>query len=242
LSRLNRFFFAGEHCPGDILQLDAERSNYLCRVLRMREQEEVDIFDGEGGLYRCQVSKAHQRRAQIRVVEQIVSIERPDQAPSLAMALLKGQAMDRAIAQATELGVQQIWLLQTDRSNLSLKGERLDQKLGHWQRVIASACEQCGQTWLPVLHPPRTVEACIDEQANGVPIVFDLDGAPLPHQVDIHQPLIFIGPEGGWSDEEAQFFRDQDVARYRLGDTVLRAETMPAVALALIQHLRGWPA
>ena len=69
----------------------------------MREQEEVDIFDGEGGLYRCQVSKAHQRRAQIRVVEQIVSIERPDQAPSLAMALLKGQAMDRAIAQAMSL-------------------------------------------------------------------------------------------------------------------------------------------
>lgn len=208
----------------------------------MREQEEVDIFDGEGGLYRCQVSKAHQRRAQIRVVEQIVSIKRPDRAPSLAMALLKGQAMDRAIAQATELGVQQIWLLQTDRSNLPLKGERLDQKLGHWQRVIASACEQCGQTWLPVLHPPSTVKACVDEQASGVAIVFDLAGAPLPRQVDIHQPLIFIGPEGGWSDEEAQFFRDQDVARYRLGDTVLRAETMPAVALALIQHLRGWPA
>ena len=93
----------------------------------MREQEEVDIFDGEGGLYRCQVSKAHQRRAQIRVVEQIVSIKRPDRAPSLAMALLKGRAMDRAIAQATELGVQQIWLLQTDRSNLPLKGARLDQ-------------------------------------------------------------------------------------------------------------------
>ena len=173
----------------------------------MREQEEVDIFDGEGGLYRCQVSKAISGAPKYEVVEQIVSIKRPDRAPSLAMALLKGQAMDRAIAQATELGVQQIWLLQTDRSNLPLKGERLDQKLGHWQRVIASACEQCGQTWLPVLHPPSTIKACVDEQASGVAIVFDLAGAPLPHQVDIHQPLIFIGPEGGWSDEEAQFFR-----------------------------------
>ncbi|MEC8143684.1 MAG: RsmE family RNA methyltransferase [Pseudomonadota bacterium] len=242
MSRLNRFFFAGAHCPGDILQLDAERSNYLCRVLRMREQEELDIFDGEGGIYRCRVSKAHQRRAQIRVVGQIVSIERTDQAPSLAMALLKGRAMDRAIAQATELGVQQIWLLQTDRSNLPLKGARLDQKIGHWRRVIASACEQCGQTWLPVLHPPRTVKACIDEQANGIPIVFDLGGAPLPRKADIHKPLIFVGPEGGWSEEEAKFFRDQDVASYRLGDTVLRAETMPAVAMALVQHLIGWPA
>jgi len=208
----------------------------------MREEEDVDIFDGEGGLYRCQVSKAHQRRAQIRVVEQIVSIKRPDRTPSLAIALLKGQAMDRAIAQATELGVQQIWLLQADRSNLTLTGERLDQKLSHWRRIIASACEQCGQTWLPVLHPPGTVKACMNETANGVPIVFDLDGASLPDRVEVEQPLVFIGPEGGWSDEEAQFFRDQEVARYRLGDTVLRAETMPAVALALIQHLRGWPA
>ena len=58
---------------------------------------------------------------------------------------------------------------------------------------------------------------------------------------DISKPLVLVGPEGGWSDEETTFFAEQGIARYRLGSTILRAETMPAVALALIQQVRGWP-
>lgn len=241
MSRLNRFFFAGAHCPGDLLQLDAERSNYLCRVLRLRDADPVDIFDGEGGLYRCQISKAHQRRAEIQVVEQIAAFDKPEQAPSLGMALLKGQAMDRAIAQATELGAQHIWLLQADRSNLPIRTERLEQKLSHWRRIIASACEQCGQPWLPMLHPPMSVQACLAEQTRAMTVVFDPDGDPLPSRAEMTQPLVLIGPEGGWSDEEVALFAEQGTARYRLGSTILRAETMPAVALALIQQMRGWP-
>ena len=241
MSRLNRFFFAGTHGLGDLLQLDAERSNYLCRVLRLREEDTIDIFDGQGGLYRCRISKAHQRRAQIQVVEQLADVDRPEQAPSLGMALLKGQAMDRAIAQATELGAQHIWLLQADRSNLPIAAERLEQKMNHWRRVIASACEQCGQPWLPILHPPMSVRACLAQQTHAMPVVFDPDGDPLPSRADITRPLVFIGPEGGWSDEEATLFAAQGTARYRLGSTILRAETMPTVALALIQQMRGWP-
>ena len=223
------------------MELDAERSNYLCRVLRLRDADPVDIFDGEGGLYRCQISKAHRRRAEIQVIGQIAALDKPEQAPSLGVALLKGQAMDRAIAQATELGAQHIWLLQADRSNLSIRTERLEQKLSHWRRIIASACEQCGQPWLPVLHPPISVQACLAEQTRAIAVVFDPDGDPLPSRAEMTRPLVLIGPEGGWSDEEVALFAEQGTARYRLGTTILRAETMPAVALALIQQMRGWP-
>ena len=78
-------------------------------------------------------------------------------------------------------------------------------------------------------------------QTHAMPVVFDPDGDPLPSRADITRPLVFIGPEGGWSDEEATLFAEQGTARYRLGSTILRAETMPAVALALIQQMRGWP-
>ena len=77
MSRLNRFYIAGAHTLGDVLQLDAERSNYLCRVLRMNEGDELDIFDGVGGLYRCTLRHAHQRRAKIEVVARPIP-RRPD--------------------------------------------------------------------------------------------------------------------------------------------------------------------
>ena len=242
MSRLNRFYIAGTHTPGDILQLDAERSNYLCRALRMTDGDELDIFDGTGGLYRCKVCHAHQRRAKIEVIEGQPQVARPANAPSLAIALLKGQGMDRAIQQATELGAQNIWLLQGARSNLSLKQDRLTQKLEHWQRIIASASEQCGQLWLPSLHAPRTVAACLEEQPDHVkPIVFEPTGDVMPPQLEVNNPLIFVGPEGGWNDEEKRLFQSKNVATYRLGNTILRAETMPAVGIALVQQTRGWP-
>mgnify|MGYP002060942099 FL=1 len=241
MSRLNRFYIAGAHAPGDTLQLDAERSNYLCRALRMGDDDERDIYDGVGGLYRCKVSHAHQRRAKVEVLERPSPVAKPENAPSLAIALLKGQAMDRAIQQATELGAQRIWLLQGARSNLTLKQERLEQKLDHWQRIIASACEQCGQLWLPRLHEPRTVADCLEQQIDEVqPIVFEPEGDPMPPRLEVNNPLIFVGPEGGWNDEEKHLFQDKRAATYRLGSTILRAETRPAVGIALVQQARGW--
>ena len=92
-----------------------------------------------------------------------------------------------------------------------------------------------------MLHPPMSVQACLAEQTRAMTVVFDPDGDPLPSRAEMTQPLVLIGPEGGWSDEEVALFAEQGIARYRLGSTILRAETMPAVALALIQQMRGWP-
>ena len=102
MSRLNRFYIAGAHSTGDVLQLDAERSNYLCRVLRMSEGDELDIFDGVGGLYRCRLCHDHQRRAKIEVVQGQPGAQTRKRAFA-SHSLAKGQAMDRAIQQATEL-------------------------------------------------------------------------------------------------------------------------------------------
>ena len=63
----------------------------------------------------------------------------------------------------------------------------------------------------------------------------------MPPRLEANNPLIFVGPEGGWNDEEKYLFQDKHAAIYRLGRTILRAETMPAVGIALVQQARGWP-
>jgi 16S rRNA (uracil1498-N3)-methyltransferase len=130
----------GEHTAGQVLQLDAERSNYACKALRLTTGDALDIFNGLGGLYRCELVEAHQRRAKVRVGEPVPVPSPSGLAPSVAIGLLKGQAMDRAIQQATELGARNIWLLQAQRSNVSLKDGRLSQKLEHWRRSALDAC------------------------------------------------------------------------------------------------------
>jgi len=238
---LNRFYVPGEHAAGQILQLDAERSNYACKALRLTTGDTLDIFNGMGGLYRCELVQAHQRRAKVRVDESLPVPSPSAMAPSVAIGLLKGQAMDRAIQQATELGAKNIWLLQAQRSNVSLKDERLSQKLEHWHRTIAAACEQCGQLWMPGLHNPITVTQSLERLSDDLDgIVFDPDGEALPATMQPMPRVIFIGPEGGWSEEERSSFQQHRMTTYSLGSTVLRAETMPAVALALIQQAQNW--
>ena len=231
----------GEHTAGQVLQLDAERSNYACKALRLTDGDALDIFNGVGGLYRCELVEAHQRRAKVRVDEAVPVPSPSGLAPSVAIGLLKGQAMDRAIQQATELGAKDIWLLQAQRSNVSLKDGRIEQKLEHWRRIIVSACEQCGQLWMPTLQGPISLSQSLELVCDGLEgVVFDLDGKVLPATREPKPRLIFIGPEGGWSDEERASFQRHQITTYRLGSTVLRAETMPAVALALIQQAQNW--
>ncbi len=241
MSRLNRFLIAGPHPVGATHQLDAERSNYLCRVLRLGEGDAVDIFDGTGGLFQCALSKAHYKRAEITVVQDISPNLAAPPALEIALALLKGSAMDRALQQATELGVTRIHLVQAKRSNVALSDTQTAQKLSHWRRIVASSCEQCGQLLLPPLGDPTNLAKLLSDTADSLEgMVFDPLGEPMPGVLPCQPRLLLIGPEGGWSDDELTLMEQQQVQRCRLGSTILRAQTMPAVALALVQQAQGW--
>ena len=198
----------------------------------------MDIFNGVGGLYRCELVEAHQRRAKVRVDEAVPVPSPSGLAPSVAIGLLKGQAMDRAIQQATELGAKDIWLLQAQRSNVSLKDGRIEQKLEHWRRIIASACEQCGQLWMPTLQGPISVSQSLELVCDDLEgVVFDLDGKVLPATREPKPRLIFIGPEGGWSEREEAQAKEAGLSFLSLGSYILRLETATVSALAVARRL-----
>ena len=153
---------------GAKIQLNSERSNYLCRALRLNIGDEINIFDGTGALFTAAIRRANPRSTEV----EITAAEQPAQASiyslTLAIGLIKGSAMDRALQQATELGANKILLIQADRSNVPLKSDRMENKIGHWERVISASCEQCGQLYLPELVGPQTLEEAINQTENGI--------------------------------------------------------------------------
>jgi len=241
LSRQYRFFLPGDYDVGTTLTLDSERSSYLCRVLRLREGTSLEIFPGDGSAFGCRLVDANPRRAQLHVAHQETSAKSSGPSLHLAIALLKGSAMDRALQQATELGASHLHLIRAQRSNVPLTSDRLDSKLLHWERIIASACEQSGRRSVPKLQAPGTLAEVWAAMAPcPLLIAFEPEGETLPMTLSPEPCGIFIGPEGGWSEDERAWLSEKSVNQYRLGNTILRAETMPAVALALIQHAQGW--
>jgi len=238
-----RFYVPGTYTVYQQLQLNAERSNYLCRTLRQKNGDRVEIFDGIGNVFACEIVANDPRQTALTVVTQTAKAMAPGIRLGVAIGLIKGQPMDRAIAQATELGATDIYLLDGQRSNLKLNEQRMAGKLQHWQKVIVASCEQCGQINLPNLHNPSRLAPLLSRltQSGAHLIFFHPQGNPTPKQLVTGDRVVFIGPEGGFSPEELNAFAEHQIEGYRLGPLTLRAETMPAVALALIHQASGWP-
>ncbi|WP_259697149.1 16S rRNA (uracil(1498)-N(3))-methyltransferase, partial [Pseudomonas chlororaphis] len=151
--RLSRFFIdaplsLGEH------ELPEAQAHYIGRVLRMAEGDALQLFDGSGNEFRGTLLEVGKKRVVVRLDESFAGqVESPLQI-HLGQGLSRGERMDWAIQKATELGVNEITPIFSERCEVRLKDERADKRLAHWRQVAVSACEQCGRSRVPVIHPP----------------------------------------------------------------------------------------
>ncbi len=225
---------------GQTLRLEASRAHYLTRVLRLRRGSTLLCFDGLGTGWRAEVEDDRSRSVSLRILEVAEQQPRPEPELHLVQGLLKGSAMDQVMQKATELGATGLWVIDAARSNVSTSGGRLERKLEHWRRIIASACEQCGQLHLPQLHEPQTLQHFLDSPPAADLIMLCPGAAALSLDLPAKSLAILVGPEGGWSDEEMALAQARRARLAGLGSLVLRAETAPLAALAAIRHGRGW--
>ncbi len=227
------------------LDLDAERSAYLCRVLRMNEGDAVSCFDGEGLSFQARLSRASVKQAQLQVTHLSPREATPTYELQIAMSMIKGPGQDRAIASAVELGASHVWLFSSSRSNVRLDKKRMQNKVAHWHKTVVAAAEQSGRRFLPPLSvlSMDALRMHIEQHAHLSAIALQAQTDALPSQIERGSYLLLVGPEGGWSDEELDWFEDAGIPTRSLGPYTLRAETVPGVALALLrqamQHQAG---
>lgn len=141
--------------PGTTLTLDPVVSHHLCGVLRLRAEADITLFNGLGGEVSARLTEADRRRARALVLEHH-AIERESPTPLiLCQGMAKGEKMDWIVQKATELGAHSIVLFYSEYAPPLKTSEWGEKKVQHWNKVIQSACEQCGRNRIPVLHPPR---------------------------------------------------------------------------------------
>jgi 16S rRNA (uracil1498-N3)-methyltransferase len=217
-------------------------SRHLLQVLRLRAGAELTLFSGRGGEFQATLLGAVKSAARVRVGAHRV-IERESALDiTLLQGLARGERMDLVIQKAVELGVTRILPVRTDFSVVRLDAAQAARRLAHWQGVIIAASEQCGRNRLPTVAAPATLAAAIAALAPGSRrLLLDPD-APASLQAaaaGATAAALLIGPEGGFSPAElAQCARAQFVA-CRLGPRVLRTETAPLAALAVLQAFAG---
>lgn len=236
--RLSRFFIdaplsLGEH------SLPEAQAHYIGRVLRMAEGDALQVFDGSGMEFRGTLLEVGKKRVTVRLDESFAGqVESPLQI-HLGQGLSRGERMDWAIQKATELGVSEITPIFSERCEVRLKDERADKRLMHWRQVAISACEQCGRSRVPVIHPPLLLADWVKETQAELKLVLHPVAEPLVSHAKPASLAFLIGPEGGLSDAEVEQAHGAGFLPARLGPRVLRTETAPVVALAVAQQLWG---
>ena len=220
--------------------LEAGASQHLARALRLQVGDELTLFDGGDGEFPAVITRVERKQVVVETgTRRDNSVESP-LAIHLGIALSRGERMDWVVQKATELGVNAVTPLFTARSEVKLAGERAEKKIRHWQQIAISACEQCGRNRLPVIRPLARLDDWLDNTVAQRKLVLHHRGPAVQHAVG--QPdsvALLIGPEGGLSPEE---IRDAEKAGYsalRLGPRVLRTETAPLAAIAILQAQWG---
>jgi len=226
--------------PNSTIRLEREQAHYLSRVLRFKAGARLLCFNGRGVEWRAEIVELDGRSGTLELHQKIRDSEQPAVRLGLAVSWLKGAAMDTVVQKATELGVDTLQILHSQRSNVSLDAKRTDNKLRHWRQIAISASEQSNRLFLPQILAPISLADMLEASADTRLIMLDLDAPLLDTGSEPETLTLLIGPEGGWSNEERSLADASEVEKAGLGELTLRAETAPLAALAAVQQSWHW--
>ena len=212
---------------------------YIVNVLRKGVGERVDLIDGKGYLYRCNVNGIKGKELYLQVMDVVHHPEEKRPKVTLFVSPIKGPRMDWLVEKATELGVERIvptlfkrTLIKLDNGN-AVKPER-------WRKICIEASRQCGRFSVPEVTEPIPMRG----------IVSDMDR--FKHRWVLHEKerkqtirsvinphingeiCVAVGPEGGFEDGEIAWLEEQKFMPLTLGENILRTETTPLVVLSII--------
>jgi 16S rRNA (uracil1498-N3)-methyltransferase len=215
---------------------DKEIFNQVKNVLRLKVGDQIILADGKLNEALACIEKFEKDFFEVKILEISKNENEPKICAILYCSILKRENFEWVVQKATEVGVAEIVPLVTKRTvKLSFKKERLE-------KIIREAAEQSGRGIVPLLHPPQKfIEAIKKAESNDINLFFDISGQQLDKSGFNQKKRvgIFIGPEGGWDDEEIKIARQANFLIVSLGKLTLRAETAAIVASYFVSHIFG---
>ena len=232
-----RFFIEADLAVNTQIELTETVFHHWVKVLRAKVGESATLFNGQGGEYEVTLTEVLKKSASVSINGFNPDNRTPAFTTLLGQVMSKGDRMDYAIQKAVELGVSEIQLLTSERCEMRLKYDRDQKKLDHWQGVAIAACEQCGMNIVPKILAPLRLEDWFNSNLPATKLVL----APNKDQVDVLNNVskdlaLLIGPEGGLSEAEINAANAVGFENWCIGSRVLRTETAPVVALAILNY------
>lgn len=228
---------------GRRLKLGEAQARYIGRVLRLRPDDTLILFDGSGGEFDARIEKIGKDSAVLTVGARSEANTESALHVHLVQGISRGERMDFVVQKATELGVKRITPVSTKHGVVRLDARRADTRRAHWQSVAASACEQSGRVRPPLIDEPVPLDAWFGGMTGRADVDLilrpDADLALAAIPAPVTKLCLLVGPEGGFSSAECGAAAAAGFCAVSIGPRILRTETAAVAALAVAQSLWG---
>lgn len=236
-----RFYVDFALSPDSVVELPDNVVRHL-NVLRVKNTEEIVLFNGNGKAYPALPEVLEKRRASVRILREESTNNESPLNITLVQAVSAAERMDFTLQKSVELGVTEIRPVISERCVVRLSGERAEKRVARWQEIVVSACEQSGRNIVPKVLPLTTYAQALQQlPQETTKLLMSLNRAQKLSDVRLQsgKVVFMVGPEGGWTEKEEQQAFDAGFQSVTLGKRVLRTETASLAAIAAMQTLWG---
>ena len=222
--------------------IEGEDVKHISKVLRCRIGEELEICDNDNNEYICEITNIDKSQVELDILERVDIKRESDLKIKVYQGLPKGPKMEMILQKLTEVGVDEIILVQTKRTVVKVDDKKEDKKIERWERIIYEAAKQSKRGKIPTLRGVLTFKEALADMGEN-----DFNIAPYENErtksikqaikgVDINNVGIFVGPEGGFEDTEIEAIEEIGGQSVSLGPRILRTETASLVASSIVLY------
>ena len=218
--------------------LDEKESHHIVSVLRLKENSNLTLTDGQGKVYHAVIIELNKKSVKGKILSEEKISNEQKYLIHLALPLIKNNRFKIALEKSVELGVNEITPIKFDKS---VKSKINYDKI---HSTIHSACKQSTRPYFPKLNKLKTFGEWYDSNAVNIACLIDSEKTILD-QLDLiksclknnHKINLIVGPEGDFSEIEKKFINEKNFIKVNLGGTILRSETAIVSFISIINEL-----
>jgi 16S rRNA (uracil1498-N3)-methyltransferase len=240
---MRRFYIDPEKIDANELVITGSDAYHISTVMRMSEGDRIFLTDGTGRAFEARIEFMKEQNVGVVIEKKLSPSNESPLEMIVAQGFLKDKKMDDLIRPLTELGMTRWVPTLTRRTVARPDSGRMKKRIQRWQSIAIEAIKQCGRTVVPSIEPLMDFSEVLDYFSNADKKLFFWEQANQPLlNKSFKKPasvLILLGPEGGFTNQEAGMAMDKGCIAVSLGCRILRAQTAAVCSCALTQYLFG---
>lgn len=240
---MRRFFLNGT--ISEMMELTGTDAHHIARVLRMAVGDNVIIADENERTAKAEITAITDEVVTLSLIEYLEDDSEPTVKVRLAQCLPKSDKMEFIVQKAVELGAVSIQPVNSENCVVKYTADKQAKRVERWQKIAHEAAKQCKRAAVPTVEPIITLKellSCVDDDETVLFCYEAEDGRTLRQALNTHQSekyTVLIGPEGGFSPEEARLCQEMGAHPVSLGSRILRTETASLAALTMVLYAHG---